>query len=284
MAHLQDFRVGWENEHLAEYLLSRISFIANPVTIGDDIGSDFLCTLFEPKAVNERRQLFPLRSFAIQIKSSANHYSADNKIGYLDRLELPFLLGVVDQSDLSLTIYSGQFLPMMLTEIGIPTRLTLRPVQEETLTVGEAYSRDSSHCNLKLPFLVRLSANDTQDECDTKRQLIAIRCARMQANISTKIAEEYIYRLDDTGGVQIQAGPGSVRTFRRNLYLRLAEAFYNLEWIIDSAPDHFNREEYALYANFYASLSEREPELPPLLHEIAARLRDKVDAKYKNDA
>jgi hypothetical protein len=40
-------RRGWENEHLAAVLLSGVSFIAHPLTIGDDIGSDFFCTLFE---------------------------------------------------------------------------------------------------------------------------------------------------------------------------------------------------------------------------------------------
>jgi hypothetical protein len=92
VAHLGLFREGWENEHLATYLLSRIAFIANPITVADDFGSDFLCTLFEPREIDNRQQLFPLRSFALQVKSSRRRVRADNKIEYLNRLELPFSL------------------------------------------------------------------------------------------------------------------------------------------------------------------------------------------------
>jgi hypothetical protein len=281
MAHLENFRIGWENEHLAAYLLSRISFIANPVTIGDDIGSDFFCTLFEKRLVNERRQLFPLRSFAIQIKSTHCTYPFDNKIAYLNSLEIPFFLGILQQDDLSLSIYSGQFLPMMFTHLGVPSRLTLCPVLDETLAIDEAYTLNGTHCNLKLPFLERLSVKDSHEEFDSKREVITRRCARMQANISTKIAEEYIYQLDDMGGVHIQAGSGSAKTYKRNLYLRLAEAFYNLEWIMNSNPDHFDREEFELYANFHASLRNRNPKLPFLINEIECRIRNKLNTKEK---
>ena len=279
MAHLENFRIGWENEHLSAYLLSRISFIANPVTIGDDIGSDFFCTLFEKRLVNEHKQLFPLRSFAIQIKSTYCEYHFDNKIEYLNILELPFFLGIIKHDDLSLSIYSGEFLPMMFTHLGVPSKLTLCPVSEETFQIGEAYIQDGDHCFLRLPFLVRLSAMESQDEFDSKREVIALRCARMQSNISTKVAEEYIYQLDDAGNVQIQAGPGSIRTYQRNLYLRLAEAFYNMEWLIDNSPDHFDRKEFELYANFHASLKKRLLKLPLYIDDIECRITRKLSAK-----
>jgi hypothetical protein len=38
---------GWDNEHLATFLLSRIAFVATPVKVGDDIGIDVFCTVFE---------------------------------------------------------------------------------------------------------------------------------------------------------------------------------------------------------------------------------------------
>jgi len=278
VAHLQTFRTGWENEHLASYLLSKISFIANPITIADDIGVDFLCTLFEPRVIDNRKQLFPLRSFAIQIKSSQSSFTADNRIEYLNQLELPFFVGIVQQSDLSLSVYSGQFLPMMFTEIGLPQRLMLCPIEEEDLPVGAAYTRNRKSCELKLPFLVKLRAEDKLDQLDSKTKILDQRCTRMHANISTKTAQEYIYRLDDSGGVQIQAGPGSAKTFRRNLYLRLAELFYNLEWLLDNAPADFNRAEYELYDEFYKKLTDRILP-PPLLHQIVDRLRQKLTAQ-----
>ena len=47
MAPLYRTHLGWENEQLAHYLLSRFSFVAHPATVGDDIGSDFYCTIFD---------------------------------------------------------------------------------------------------------------------------------------------------------------------------------------------------------------------------------------------
>ncbi len=117
MSHLGKFRKGWENEHLASFLLSRISFVANPLTVTDDVGSDFFCTLFE---VSEADQLFPRSSFAIQIKSSKDQIDATGKIEHLRKLELPFFVGVVDQRNLRLSIYSGDYLPIFFSHYGIP--------------------------------------------------------------------------------------------------------------------------------------------------------------------
>jgi hypothetical protein len=41
MPHFYTVRSGWEGERLAEYLLSRFSFVAQPITTADDVGSDF---------------------------------------------------------------------------------------------------------------------------------------------------------------------------------------------------------------------------------------------------
>ena len=50
---------GWENEHLATFLLSRIAFVASPVKVGDDVGTDVFCTLFEVTKHKERDVLLP---------------------------------------------------------------------------------------------------------------------------------------------------------------------------------------------------------------------------------
>ncbi len=120
MAHLGKFRKGWENEHVASFLLSRISFVANPMTVADDVGSDFFCTLFE---VAEGDKLFPRNSFAIQVKSSKAEIGATGKIEYLAKLELPFFVGVVDQSNLETVHLFGR----ILTYIFLTLRNTSRP-------------------------------------------------------------------------------------------------------------------------------------------------------------
>jgi hypothetical protein len=77
MPHLEKFRKGWENEHLATFLLSRIAFVANPVKVADDVGTDLFCTLFE---ITEGK-LFPRNSFALQAKSSAGEIDAKGVLG-----------------------------------------------------------------------------------------------------------------------------------------------------------------------------------------------------------
>ena len=276
MAHLKRIRTGWENENLAMYLLSRISFIANPVSVGDDIGSDVLCTLFEPRTLNGSVQLFPLHSFAIQIKSSFDALEATNKIEYLDGLELPFFLGVAQQSDLSLSVFSGEFLPIALTALGKPDRLILRPVEDESVSIRSGYTRDRKKCEVKLPLLTKLEAQDEPAQLASKRERLEKRCTRMHENIATRRAEEYIYKIDDESGVLILAGPGSVKTFRRNHHLRLAEVFYNLEWILDNAPEHFDADEYNVYAEHYASLLRSGVATPRILGKIFGQLRNRL--------
>jgi len=272
-------RPGWENEHLATYLLSQIAFVANPITVADDIGFDLLCTLFEPRSVEgSKTLLFPLRSFAIQIKSRNARFRADPMIEYLKRLELPFFLGVIDRSDLSLSIYSGEFLPIMLTHLGPPSQLGLRPVQQRTLSVGDAYELRRGTHELKLPYVLQLTAGDDASTRNENRKALSDLCSRMHANISTRVSKEYIYQLDDRGSYQIQAGPGSVTTFRRNLYLRLAEVFYNLEWLLENRPMEFDQSEYELYDDLYESLSTMHGDLPDVLHTIRGRLRNRLAA------
>jgi hypothetical protein len=57
---------GWENEHLATFLLSRIAFVAGPVTVADDIGTDIFCTLFEVGKHKGQDVLLPRSSIESQ--------------------------------------------------------------------------------------------------------------------------------------------------------------------------------------------------------------------------
>jgi hypothetical protein len=122
MPYLAVPRRGWENEHLATFLLAKIAFVAHPLTVADDVGSDFFCTLFESSNENGMEVLFPRNSFAIQVKSRRENFAATNKIDYLLRLELPFFLGVVDRHTLRLDVYAAEHLPMMFSHLGRPPR------------------------------------------------------------------------------------------------------------------------------------------------------------------
>jgi len=129
MAHLLKIRKGWENENLARFILSKFSFVAQPSTIADDLGADFFCTFFI-KDLKERKNeknkvikdvfIYPKHSFAIQIKSSSRQFDLTDKLGFFDNLELPFFIGVVSQQKLSITIYSGDVIPELLSLLGLP--------------------------------------------------------------------------------------------------------------------------------------------------------------------
>ena len=282
MGQLAATRIGWENEHLAAFLLSKISFVANPITVSDDVGSDFFCTLFESRIENDKEQLFPRNSFAIQIKSKEETILATNKIGYLRELELTFFVGVIDQKDLRLNIYSGEYVPLLFTEHGIPQKeLKLSPVRN---VVGiKDYCRTTTDKSLqvltaflKMPFVMEISARDTRDTILAKARQASDLCSRMHQNISARVSQEYIFRLSEPGSASIMAGSGSAETFRRNFYLRLAEAFYNLEWIHKAQRHNFKMEEFRVYEKCYLGLMDAGIETPGMLHEIYNKLKQQL--------
>jgi hypothetical protein len=275
--HLAVPRKGWENEHLATFLLSRMSFVAHPVTVADDIGSDFFCTLFEPKNQNGTELLFPLNSFAIQVKSKREKVPATNKIEYLFALELPFFIGVVDRSGLRLDVYSGEYLPIMFSHLGPPRKLTLCPVDAAEVTASGPYDgTPGGTCSLRLPLVVELTAADDEETLSHKRQVLGELCSRVHTNISARTNKEYIFRLNQAGSVQILAGPGSVQTFRQNFCLRLAEVFYNLEWLLQKRPKEFSNAEFEVYDRLYKDMAKNYHEMPDLLREVYKRLSKRV--------
>jgi hypothetical protein len=75
------------------------------------------------------------------------------------------------------------------------------------------------------------------------------------ANIGSRRAEEHINQWDDAGTTySIVAGPGSIEYFRDNTYKRLAEAFYNFEFLLNSRPQNFNLSEFEVYERSHLAL------------------------------
>jgi len=221
MPHLGKFRKGWENEHLALFLLSRISFVSNPVTVADDIGSDFFCTLFE---VGDGDQLFPRSSFVIQIKSSKDKIDATGKIAYFEKLELPFFVGVVDQSSLKLSIYSGEYLPIFFAHYGIPQEFKLS-LQDTAVTFDDYCEvKPGDKYTLRMPHLLDLEGQEDSDAIVSKGQHLIQLCSRMLQNVSSRHNCEYVFHLGD-GRVVIVAGSGSAQTFRNNSTIGLRRCF-----------------------------------------------------------
>ena len=249
MAQLEKFRIGWENEHLATFLLSRISFVANPIKVADDIGTDLFCTLFEVVS----GALLPRSSLAIQVKSSKDTIDASGKIEYFQKLELPFFVGVADQSNLKLSIYSGEFLPIFFPHHGIPQNLRLSLENSKVTYENYWTEKEPRQFTLKMPHVMDLDAREERDSIATKATILTKLCSRILQNISSGISKEYVFKLGDER-VAIFAGPGSAETFRENFYYRLAEAFYNFQWLYLNRPTQFNFAEFQLYENYYNQL------------------------------
>lgn len=284
MGQLAETRIGWENEHLATFLLSRISFVANPITVADDIGSDFFCTLFESRSQNATEQLFPKNSFAIQVKSTESPFAATNKIQYLHELELPFFIGVVDQQYLRLRIYSGEYLPILFCEHGVPCKLKLSPVSATEFKTKNycEVKKDKKltllYALLRLPFIMQISAKDSRKEILGKAQRLGKLCSRMHKNISARVSKEYIFRLDKPDSALTLAGSGSATTFRQNFYLRLTEAFYNFDWIYRNQRRNFRMEEFRVYEKCYSDLVSAGIGIPPILQERYNELKQLLKA------
>jgi hypothetical protein len=267
---------GWENEHLAAYLLSQIAFIGHPLTVSDDVGSDFICTLFEATSENGIERLFPRRSFAIQIKSNLESIQATNKIDYLLGLELPFFVGVIERSLLRLSIFSGDFLPVLFSHYGTPSSLSL--VLDSGVEIANPYEGSpEGPCTLRLRHVCDLSASDPSERLREKATTMSGLCKRMHGNLSSLAVDEYIFRLDDENrAVNIAAGPCSVLKFRYNFYLRLAEAFYNFEWILENPSLPFDQSEFEIYERLFNDLVSLRCGLPPVLEGVYRRVKDKL--------
>lgn len=270
MPHLLQPRTGWENERLAAYLLSRFSFIAHPASVADDLGSDFFCTIFEVRPVAGRQALLPRTSFAIQIKTGPTRVAMHNKIGYLNHLEMPFFLGVVSPSPPELRVYSAELLPFLLEHHGIPDQLWLRPVRKCLI---EEYCRRvrPKALELRCPLVITLTASDDRAALTPKIDTLLKVCTRARANIATRISQEHLYEVDDTGSPHVLTGTGSARVFRDNFHKRLAEVFCNLAWARKNAPGTFRQAELSVYESLYKALARLGPLPQYLVHAYKSR-------------
>jgi hypothetical protein len=259
MSHLYAVRSGWEAERLAHYLLSRFSFVAQPASIADDVGSDFYCTIFDILD-STPPMVAPRTSFAIQVKSNGNRIEAHNKVQYLFNLEIPFFIGVVNLAASELKVYSAEHFPMMTAVFGIPERLWLQPVDEGGPQHPWEGTDASSGVILNCYHVCTFAASENRNEIRPKVEQLLKLCRRAVNNIGTRRVEEHIYQLDDEGkSFQIVAGCGSVNYFRDNIYKRLAEAFYNFWYMLTHDPALFNLAEFRIYEKFHLSLLAVQP-------------------------
>jgi hypothetical protein len=67
------------------------------------------------------------------------------------------------------------------------------------------------------------------------------------------------------------------------MYKRLAEAFYNFEYMLNRDPDLFNLAEFHIYETFHLALVAAHPlESLQLAHNMYRRIKAIVDLRYPN--
>ncbi len=280
MPHLAVIRKGWQNEHIAAFILSRFAFVAHPAKIGDDIGTDFFCTFFGTIQQHKKDYLVPEHSFAIQIKSGGKLINVSKQIDFLSRLELPFFIGIVNQNKSLLSIYSGEYLPIFFPHKGIPESLKLELYSKPDFTY-DSYCTEiqDKKYHLRCPKVTTLSATMKDSEIREETKRLKEIAKRTQKNIAAWSNDENIYSVGKDGrDTIILAGYGSEKVFRDNFKKRLAEVFHNLMWIFNHPEYNWDLNEFLFYERIYDEMRQRE-KLPLYLTKIADELKSKVSEK-----
>jgi len=286
---LHSFRQGWQSENLARYILSKFSFIAEPSNISDDLGSDFFCTLFKIVKDQGKEYLFPRNSFAIQIKSiktiKKDNYRIPitNKINYLEGLEVPFFIGVVDRDDSKLTIYSGEEIVHFLTKSRENNEIIIRlvdSIQEKNVI----QKMEDGEEIIGFPKLMEIDVKDNYEKISEEIDKLFNVCDSIHENIASRKTKEYIYKTftDEQYNnfhYTIYSGKDSYSTYEENFILRLAEAFYNLNWSYNS--EHFDLNEFNIYEKIYHDFKKHytnkyNKDLPEILTHIYEILKKKL--------
>lgn len=288
MSHLLKFRKGWQSEHIAKFILSKFSFIAEPSTVADDLGTDFFCTLFK---IQMGEYLVPQNSFAIQIKSDNKNIDITKKLSYIQGLEIPFFVGVVSKKDLTLRIYSGESIPHFFS-----TYTGLVKTHNHSAVIKLLEDKDYNNrghnfinydpvkkeCYLEFPKIVEIDAYYDYTLDSQKLDDLFYVCRLIQYNLSSKMTHSYLYYLHGHKGVNIYAGKDSVKTYRDNYFMRLAEVFFNLESLYDDNKDEFDYDAFKIHESTYLMLVEKYGEIA-VLKNVFSRLKNKINKNHETD-
>ena len=274
MARLFRFREGWQSENLARYIISKFAFIAQPSNISDDIGSDFFCTTFEIVEKNRIDYLMPKNSFVMQIKSNTKIIElSSDKIRYIEKLEIPYFIGVICKKDLKLSIYSGIYLDLIFALEGIPQKLFIKLNDKINKNTQPYKKRNDNEYELEFLKIIDIRANERPKEIVEKIRNFANNCLLTQKNIFSRHNNEFILNFGNND-IRIFAGMGSIMTFKNNFFLRLAEVFYNMEWMYKNKPKDFIKEELDLYDELYKKLKIYYKGLPIELKTVYERIKN----------
>ncbi len=280
MPQSYNLKLGFDDQRIAEAILSKFSFIAKPSLNPDDIGIDFFCTIFE----NINDQCYPRNTFAIQIKGNKDTIDITDKIGLLAGFELPYYVGVIDRNNCILSIYSGEYLNHFFTLKGtnlnsykVKISLLDRPITKDFTNSEKYFYRE--HIKLKTFYLNFYKIIELKITRILHHELHCLinNISIIQRNISQRFCGEFLYEVDlnlikklglindieNRKYMKLYAGIGSSKVFMQNLYYRYAEVFVNLNWILKSISgstnrkkEHFENELKSIYNSISKNLDK----------------------------
>lgn len=280
---LLSFRKGWQSEHFAKYILSKFSFISEPLNISDDIGSDFYCTVFKIKKHQKKNYLLPKNSFAIQIKSNKRQFDITNKMDYFKTLEIPFFVGVADKTNLKLLIYSGEeIVDYFAHDYGIYDKIKIKVF--DSIQAKDAFTqlKDNTFI-LRFPKVIDIDINfDYENESNILDNMFKV-CDLIYKNISVRenngiMFEHYIGNQFEKLYTEIICNKYSFENYNENFLNRLCEAIFNLSWACDS--QRFDQNEFEIYKKIFHEFENhyknQNKELPYNLRKAYEMLEDKL--------
>lgn len=294
---LKKTHIGWIGEHFAKFIISKFAFVAQPATIGDDIGADLFCTVY--KQVKEDKELQPQSSFTIQIKTineqlkpSKKEFLINNKLCFLEKLELPYFVGVVDITRGKLEIYSGESIPHFFSLYGDIVESTENKYKNANVYIkliddnfGELISKPiigkKNNYYLNFPKITSINSNFDLKKNENLLGELYSTISRLQKNISRRISNVYLYEMiygKDSGKNFVIAGPGSAQTYRKNIMDRLSESFYNIKRIIETSPNDINVAEFKAYERLYIDLGLLFDNIPPFLKSKYEECKKEIDS------
>jgi hypothetical protein len=260
MPHLRSFRLGWQSENLARFILYKFSFVSSPVQTADDIGVDFICTLFDQIPAGSNKKLIPTSSFAIQIKSNDAELDTSTISEALNNLAIPFFIGVVDRGQMSLEIYSGENIPLFFSWKGPDHPYALK-LCERTSYDGANGWFDENNNLLMCPKITRLTASMTEVEIQEEARKLLELCNLIQFNIAARNTNEFVFKIMHQGEVigTSFAGPYSAQFFEENFFKRFQEVFFNLLWLWKNGDKEDVKRKFLAFENAYMRVKEAYP-------------------------
>jgi len=266
--HLYSFHSGWKSENLASYLLSRFSFISNPLKVGDDIGFDFFCTQYD----HQDNYLIPKNSFHIQIKSNTDDIPVSkinpknkNKVSslypFLKELNVPFYIGVVDKDLAKLVVYSGFVIPYFLALYGPDLPIHKKNIIEGDIELSpndfDSYSKFKDLYSdeikekryFKWIFPKICEFNTKMDQNQIKIQAIKLKehCKIFSNNILTRHIKEFSFYFPNEKP-KILVGNGTYQVFYRN-FIRRSNEFIGCLIKIDEWLSHWKEDNPELFTD-----------------------------------